>query len=253
MKGEDFEFDAASASPEDLAKWLDQRVQEVLSEVERTDVWKAVVGGAKSIEFVVQVLQEIYLEIVMYQPDAIEAAVASIGQMPRDMPVAWFDEMLHHQVEEFDHGEMALRDYVALGGIQDAARSRPQSPSAFAVAAVWRNITHKRNPFVYLGAVYLFDALTPIVTERAKVALAKAFQKNKGLEFITHHATADIEHADKIRQLIIDVAQRYPEQKQAIAYGFEYFAHVYPAPVWSSAMRRVERRAAAAKASVAAE
>lgn len=245
MSIEDFDFDASKSSPEGLAIWLDKRVQEVLADVEASEVWRAIVGGTMPREFVVQVLQEIYLEIVMYQPDSIEAAVASIAQMPRTMPVAWFDDMLHHQVEEFDHGEMALRDYVALGGDETYARSRMQSPSAFAVAAIWRNITHKRNPFLYLGAVYLFDALTPIVTERAKNALASAFKGGKGLEFITHHATADIEHADKIRQLIIDVAGRYPTEMSSIAYGFEYFAHIYPLPVWLVAMRRVERRAQA--------
>lgn len=225
------------ASADELVSWLDSRVAECLSDIESSEVWKVVIDKAFGTEFAFRVLKEIYLEIVMYQPDSIEAAVASIGQMPRNMPVAWFDEMLHHQVEEFDHGEMALRDYVALGGNEASARSRTQSPSAFAVAAIWRNIAHKRDPFLYLGAVYLFDALTPVVTEKAKSALGVNTSRN-GLEFITHHATADIEHADLIRKLIHDVAVRYPDKIPSIAMGFEYFAHVYPLPVWTAAMQR---------------
>jgi hypothetical protein len=237
---EDFDFDADRASPEGLCTWLDERIYEIFGQVEGSDVWRAVIKSGQT-PIAIEILKEIYLEIVMYQPDSLEAAVASIAQMPRTMPVAWFDEMLRHQVEEFDHAEMALRDYKALGGDEGYARSRPQSPSAFAVAAVWRNIAHKRNPFMYLGAVYLFDALTPIVTAKAKEVMASTSQTHGGFEFINHHATADIEHAETVRKLILDVATRYPEQRSAITYGFEYFAHVYPLPVWTAAMSRVER------------
>lgn len=187
------------------------------------------------------ILKEIYLEISMYQPDAIEAAMASIAQFPRAMPVALIDEMLHHQIEEFDHGEMAVRDYLAMGGSEKDVRGRPQSPSAFAVAAIWRNITHKRNPFAYLGAVYLFDALTPVVTDEVRVHLAKRIGTSEGLEYIVHHATADIEHEEQIRKLILDVASLYPEKIESIIYSFEYFAFVYPLPCWTAAMRRADR------------
>lgn len=201
-----------------------------------------------SVETLTAILKEIYLEITMYQPDAIVAAVAAIAQFPRTMPVAWFDSMLHHQVEEFDHGEMAMRDYVALGGSEAEARARPQSPSAFAVAAVWRNITHKRDPFAYIGAVYLFEALTPAITTKARTLLADRLATTKGLEFIVHHATADIEHEEQISQLIHDVVERYPQKIESIVYGFEYFAWVYPLPVWNAAMQRavgdVRRRSA---------
>jgi pyrroloquinoline quinone (PQQ) biosynthesis protein C len=159
--------------------------------------------------------------------------------------------MLRHQVEEFDHGEMALRDYAALGGDVAQARRRRQSPSAFAVAAVWRNIVHKRDPFAYLGAVYLFDALTPLVTAAVKDRLAGRLGRAKGLEFIIHHATADVEHERQIRQLLVEVMQAFPDSGESIVYGFEYFAHVYPLPVWLAAMRRAQRSLVARR--VAAE
>src|SRR5579859_5045276 len=117
----DFDFHASASSPRQLVDWLDRRVAEILALIEQSDVWITVVESPEP-GLVKSVLREIYLEIVMYQPDSIEAAVAAIAQFPRTMPVAWFDEMLHHQIEEFDHGEMALRDYVALGGDQSSAR-----------------------------------------------------------------------------------------------------------------------------------
>jgi hypothetical protein len=227
---------------EELAKHLENRVQETLAEVEAADCWRRLMDPATPLPIVRDVLAEVYLEIAMYQPDAIEAAVAAIAQMPRDMPVQWFDDMLHHQVEEFDHGEMAIRDFVGLGGSEEYARNRRQSPSAFAVAAVWRNIAHKRDPFLYLGAVYLFDGLTPIVTAKALQMLAGRFASSSGFEFITHHATADIAHTAAVRELIVAVANRYPHTIPSIALGYEYFAHVYPLPCWNAATQRALAR-----------
>lgn len=157
------------------------------------------------------------------------------------MPVALIDDMLHHQIEEFDHGEMAIRDYVATGGSEREVRARRQSPSAFAIAAIWRNIAHKRDPFAYLGAVYLFEALTPIITQEVKASLGERLGSTKGFEFIVHHATADQAHEAQTRTLIHDVAALYPDKVESIVYGFEYFAFVYPLPCWSAALRRAER------------
>lgn len=237
----DLGFDAANLNGAAVVDQLDARINEILLDVEKSEVWAKVMSEGTDARLIAAIMREIHLEIFMYQSDAIEAAVAAIGQFPRTLPVALFDEMLHHQVEEFDHGEMALRDYVALGGDEKAARNRKQSPSAFAVAAIWKNIAHKRDPFVYLGAVYLFDALTPIITDRVQNQLKKRFGGSKGLEFIVHHATADVEHARQIAQLIRDVVALYPQSAESILYGFEYFAHIYPLPCWTAAMRRAER------------
>ena len=49
------------------------------------------------------IMKEIYLEIFSYQADAIEAAIAAIGQMPRSMNPRDLRSMLIHQAEEFDH------------------------------------------------------------------------------------------------------------------------------------------------------
>jgi hypothetical protein len=65
-----------------------------------------------------------------------------------------------------------------------------------------------------------------------------------GLEFISHHATADLEHTAQIRALIVEVADRYPAASTSVAYGFEYFKQVYPMPVWDAARRRALNRVA---------
>lgn len=238
---DDLGFDPRELSGEQLAEKLDTRVADILAEIEGSPVWCTIMDSATPVILKMCILKEVYLEIAMYQPDAVEAAIAAIAQMPRSLPVRYFEEMLGHQIEEFDHGEMAVRDFVGLQGSEDYARSRAQSPSAFAVSAIWRNIAFKRAPFTYLGAVYLFDALTPVVTARVLSALGEKGAQ-PGMEFIAHHATADIAHAESLRALIVDVADHFPATRQDIAYGMAYFAHVYPLPCWTAAYRRAQAR-----------
>lgn len=189
-------------------------------------------------------MKEIYLGIAMYQPDVIEATIAIIAQMPRHLDVDVFGQMLNHQVEEFNHGEMALRDYVGLGGEEEYARKRRMSPAAFSTAAVWRNIAHMRDPYAYLGAIYPFEGLTPIVSEKVKYVLRDKGFTDKSTEFVKYHSTADLEHTKLVKELIFNIADEYPKSKPSICYGIEYFLAVYPLPGWNEAFKRAQARLA---------
>ena len=158
------------------------------------------------------------------------------------MSVDVFDEMLHHQVEEFDHGEMALRDFKNLGGDVAEARSRRMSPTAFSVAAMWRMLCHMRDPFAYLGAIYPFEGLTPIVTGMIKGKLRGSGMAENSLEFVEYHSTADLEHTRMLKEMIIKIADEHPEARESICYGIEYFLAVYPIPGWSAALERAKQR-----------
>ncbi len=243
---DDLGFDPAALTPLGVLQYLDGRIADVLREFEASDVWAVVSNPQSDLRLIREIMKEVYLEIVMYQPDVIEATIATIAQMPRTLDVATFDEMLHHQVEEFNHGEMALRDYVGLGGNEASARQRRMSPSAFSCAAMWRMLCHMRDPFAYLGALYLFEGLTPIVSDMVKRCLkTRGFQAN-ATEFIEYHSTADLEHTRMVKDLILRVTEEYPESKPSICYGIEYFLAVYPAPVWNAAFRRARKRCGAA-------
>lgn len=121
---DDLGFDPTALTPAGLLAALDRQVADMMAAIERSTLWTTLTDPATPDDLVRETLKEIYLEIAMYQPTAIEGAVRAIAQFPRRMPVAWWDEMLQHQVEEFDHGEMALRDYHAFGGDAAAARAR---------------------------------------------------------------------------------------------------------------------------------
>jgi len=231
--------DTANKSSKGIIAYLDARITRLITDIEATPVWKAIVNPKTKPAFIRAIMREVYLEIAGYQPHVIEAAIASIGQMPRSMPVRMVKAMLRHQAEEFDHGEMAVRDYVALGGDEAHARDpHTISHASFAVSAVWCMITKLRDPFAYLGALYPFEGLTPIVSAKVKAILANKEYPDNALEYIEFHSTEDIKHANLIKALIGETVDRHPESERGIKEGMERFLAVYPIPVWTAAYER---------------
>lgn len=216
---------------------LDARIDRLLADIKPTPVWQAITEPDTDPALIRLIMREVYLEIYSYQPHVITATISIIGRMPK-ADARMISKMLIHQAEEADHGEMALRDYVALGGDEQYARARRISPESFAVASVWWGLWHMEDPFAYLGALYPFEGLTPIVSQLARDAVSKKGVPGQALEFITFHAEEDIKHTALVRKLLKYVVGKYPSAAESIRSGIEYFLAVYPIPVWMAAYRR---------------
>jgi len=225
---------------ERLTDILECRIADLQERIRAQPIWRALTGADTPPAIAQSIMREVYLEIVWYQPDVIEATIATIGQMPRSLAPRKVRAMLLHQIEEWDHGEMALRDYVGLGGSERFARGSRPSPSAFAVAAYWRMLAHTRDPFAYLGALYLFEGLTPRVTGEVKAHLEAKAMGAETLEYIEFHSTEDIKHQNLVRQLIDSLADQ-PGARESMLHGLDCFEHVYPLPCWNAAYERALR------------
>jgi pyrroloquinoline quinone (PQQ) biosynthesis protein C len=239
----------ARATPESLiggrtmhpiVQWLESETASLLSEIQSQEFWSSVMSPDTDPQFVKAVMREVYSEIIGYQPHVIEAAIAAIAQMPRSMNPRLIKSMLSHQAEEFDHGEMALRDLVSLGVPADAVRHRQMSPEAFAVAGVWWMIVQARVPFAYLGALFLFEGLTPVVTQMIKPRLVSKGMGAESLNYLEFHSTEDVKHANLVHYLINETASEYPESVEAVRLGFRCFRAVYPVPLWRAAFERAQ-------------
>ena len=231
--------DAPATQRHEVVAWL-RNTRNLLVEIQAQEFWRTVVSPDTHPQLIVCVMRELYREIAAYQPHVIEAAIAAIAQMPRSLKPRLLKAMLAHQADEFDHGEMASRDFVALGGSAAAGFNEPMSPEAFAVAAVWWMIAYQREPFAYLGALYLFEGLTLKVATPVKGNLrAKGFTQDS-LEYIEFHSTEDVKHANLVKYLISEVADAYPGSVGPIRNGFERFRSVYPIPLWSAAFQRAK-------------
>jgi hypothetical protein len=220
-----------------IVGWLEDSVKPIMEAIRQSDFWHLATSPDSDPTELKSFMAQVYLEIATFQPQVHEAAVVTIAQMPRSMDLRRFRAMMVHQSEEFDHGEMARRDYVGLGhDIKDTYVRL--SPEAFAVSAVWWMIARQRDPFAYLGALFLFEGLTPNLTSAVIGNLrAKGFDDNC-LEYMKYHSTEDFKHANLIRQLISGTAEQYPESVESMKYGFECLSLVYPVPFLRGAYNR---------------
>lgn len=217
--------------------YLQEGVSALMAEVIEDAGWQFLMNPASPADGVRAVLRELYCEVAAYQPDMIEATITSIGQFPHTLSAKKVRLMLVHAAEEWDHAEMAVRDYVGLG--HDAAHARTfRSPTAFATAACWRLFAHKRMPFAYLGATYLLEGLTPLISSAVTPALEQKGVEPRALEFLQFHATEDLRHTAVVEELIRTVLLQYPDKAADIEFGFDAFRHVFPLPGWRAAFRR---------------
>jgi pyrroloquinoline quinone (PQQ) biosynthesis protein C len=224
---------------EEMVRQLDDRMTALKDKIEAMEMWKTLLDPATPMDYIKLIMREIYLEIYSYQPAVIEATMCVIARMPK-ADSRTIKRMMMHQCDESDHGEMAIRDYVRLGGDEHYARTRRVGPAAFAVSSLWWGLAHMENPVAYLGALYPFEGLTPRVCGPIVKVLKERGFPEEAMEFINFHAVEDIKHTNLVRWLLKDVASRYEGGREAIEAGLEYFLHVYPIPGWEEAFQRAK-------------
>jgi hypothetical protein len=214
-------------------------LQEHLYRVEASDLYRLATAPETDARTVATLIKYILLEVFSYGPHVTEATFTAIGRFPKTRPDL-MKPMIVHDLSEVDHGEMALADYLKLGGKESFARNRRITPESFCMAATCRMLAVMEEPWAYLGYMYLFESLTPILTERAQTILAAKQFPGDAKHFIDFHAKEDIGHSTLLAEFVERVVRDYPSAESAIEYGFDCFAAVYPLPIWDAALRHAQ-------------
>lgn len=220
---------------EAFVQTLDRRVAEMMSSVENSELYQLIANPSTDPKFVAAMVKYVLLEVFSYGPHVTEATFTAIGRFPKDRPDL-MKPLILHDLSEVDHGELALKDYLKLGGSEEEARSRRMTPSSFNMAATCRRIGEAESPFAFLGYMYPFETLTPLLTERAKAFLQMHGFPMEARVFIDTHAEEDIGHANLLALMVKRVVEDYPEAKGDILFGFDCFERVYPLPIWEDAL-----------------
>ncbi|MBS0252704.1 MAG: iron-containing redox enzyme family protein [Proteobacteria bacterium] len=215
---------------------LEQKVQAVFASVQAWRGWKHFHDPSSPDEALIATMREVLRSVCWYQARTTEAGFHMIGRLPKS-EVRLMQQLACHKAEEAEHGLWARKDYVALGGnLRELEETI--APAAFSVAAVWWWMAQNEDPYGYLGAEYLFEQLTAEVTKALLPVIQRRNLPKIGFRFVIEHATEDAKHATFLRHLIKDVAARQPESVPAMLRCFDYFAHVYPLPLWDEAFAR---------------
>lgn len=227
--------DTFSAQANAFADKLDEKVEALLASVEQSEIYRLVSSPNTDPRLVALIVKYILLEVFSYGPHVTEATFTAIGRFPKDRPDL-MKPLILHDLSEVDHGEMALKDFIKLGGNEPWARERRISPCSFAMGATCRMLAERQSPYAFLGYMYPFETLTPILMERAQEFLKMHGFPVEAQVFIDTHAEEDIGHANLLNLLVKRVVNDFPEAMADIEYGFECFVHVYPLPIWEHAL-----------------
>ncbi len=176
--------------------WLDERIQNIMNRLISTEAWSVMTAENVDRNNLISIIREVYLEIVWYQEDAISGAISAIGRLPRAVSPKLIQSMLVHQADEFDHGLMARRDFLALDGDESRTDKINMSPSACAVASFWNYAATRMDPFAYLGALYLFEGLTPWISESLLTVSKRVGFPSDACEFGEFHAVEDVQTSE---------------------------------------------------------
>lgn len=229
--------DRYSPQAREVVALLEARIESVYAQVRTQPYWPLLFASDTPPTLLRAIMRETFLQVYSYQRHTTEAGFLMIGRLPKH-EVKLIKSTILHKTEEAEHGEWALRDYVALGGEENHAKTVSPDAATFAVAAVWWRMALVEEPFGYFGAEYLFEYLTMKLAQPLVDQLASRGLGEEGLGFIIEHATEDVKHTRLLRHLIADSVTRYPESAAAMLRCFDYFSQVYPLPVWEAAYQR---------------
>jgi hypothetical protein len=215
---------------------LDRRVNYIFEQVIDWRGWRRITTEATSNQEILTFIREIFRSVTMYQRHTTEAGFHMFGRLPKN-EVKLIQALCGHKAEEAEHGIWAEEDFCRLGGDRSSL-DNPASPATFVIAATWWRMAEVEEPLGYLGAEYLFEQLTALVTQAFLPIIQKRNLPAGGLRFAIEHATEDAKHAIFLKHLILDVVTRYPGSQISMYRCFDYFNAVYPLPVWDEAYER---------------
>ncbi len=225
---------ATDAVVTEFVEHIERKLDKLLKQVEMSEPYRRVFDPTAESKLVLLAIKYVLLEVFSYGPHVTEATFTAISRLPKNRPDL-MKVIIKHDLEEVDHGEMALADFVTLGGNEEWARTRRITPASFAMGATVRMLAERESPFCYLGYMYPFEALTPILTGRLQELLSRKGFPVNARRFIDFHAEEDVSHSKLLKHLIAQVVSEFNGAAEDIEFGFDCFTSVDPLPIWEAA------------------
>ena len=175
------------------------RTDEARRDFETNAVVLDAVAHGISIERYRKLLLELYHVIWHFNP--ISAAAAS--RVPdAQRQVRYF--LYEHMQEESGHEQWVLADLEAVG--VTAAEALAHEPSLHTLALVGYNYwsADRRHPCSVLGMLYALEVIASVYGGAFSSAIRESLllQGDRGISFLSSHATMDMDHMASLRTLL---------------------------------------------------
>jgi pyrroloquinoline quinone (PQQ) biosynthesis protein C len=178
---------------------LVMRTDEARREFETNPVVLDAVAHGMSLERYRKLLLELYHVVWHFNP-VCAAAASRVTDAQRQVRYYLYE----HMQEESGHEEWVLNDLEAIG--VSPVETRAQAPSAHTLALTGYNYwaADRRHPCSVLGMMYALEVIASVYggTFSAAIRDSLMLEGDRGVSFISSHATMDADHMVSLRKVL---------------------------------------------------
>jgi len=204
------------------------RTDETRREFETNPVVLDAVARGMSVERYRKLLLELYHVVWHFNP-VCAAAASRMPDSHRQIRYFLYD----HMQEESGHEEWVMNDLGAVGVTPDVARAYQPSVQMLALNGYNYWAADRRHPCTALGMMYALEVIASVYGGPFTAAIKESLllEEERGISFISSHATMDAEHMAELRVVlntVHDDEARDAVTESAIV-NFHHFTRVFEA------------------------
>ncbi len=175
------------------------RTDEARREFETNPIVSAAVADGLSVERYRTLLLELY-QVVWHFNTTCAAAASRVPDTHRQIRYHLYE----HMQEESGHEEWVLNDLQAVGVDTDGVTAHQPSVPTLSLLGYNYWAADRRHPCSILGMMYALEVIASVYGGPFSAAVKESLllEDERGISFISSHATMDVEHMAELRKIL---------------------------------------------------
>ena len=207
--------------PEKAMEALKEAFQPALAAFLSSNTIAELAAGTLKIEQYRAILREMFHQ-VREHPQMLMQAASKLRGRDREMVKAFFN----HASSEVGHDQLALNDYVTLGGDASAVPYQYPLPATSALLAFGYYQIHEANPIGYLGYLFFLEFAPTATGTGLMQQLETIGVPRTAMTFIGDHAEIDVHHNRLMERYALQLLHTQANL-EAVAHVMETTATLY--------------------------
>ena len=171
-------------------------------------------------------LLEIYSLVVHFNPGCAAAASRMTDGYP-----AVRSFLYEHMHEESGHDAWVLDDLDAIGAGRDCVLEYAPSPHVLAINGYNYWAADRKHPCSILGMMYVLEVIASVYGGPFSAAMTEALllEGDRGISFISSHASLDAEHMAQLREVLnlVEDADAQAAIVESVLFNFHHLTNVF--------------------------
>ncbi|MEP7294877.1 MAG: iron-containing redox enzyme family protein [Burkholderiales bacterium] len=202
------------------------RTDEARRDFETNPVVLDAVANGMSVERYRKLLLELYHFVWHFNP----VCAAAASRVPDKLrQVRYF--LYEHMHEESGHEQWVMNDLEAIGVGQGTILAHQPSLHTLAVTGYNYWAADRRDPCSVLGMMYTLEVIASVYggTFAEAIRTSLLLQGDRGVSFVSSHATMDMEHMAELRQVLNTVTDEAAQTAviESTLVNFHHFTRMF--------------------------